>query len=352
MIHIVKECYPRCWALRIDAPSYVLDKFSTSSQESSVLERLALHSSNHGGSFDGEVQLGTARPTQVSISELDVDCVRILWDRVTKVELEYINYDDLLKVLQAAPGIEDGTFTNVGLPAEAFDGPDNPIVGASMQRFVFTTVGPEDPLADQLLEHITLPAIKDFTFCDEGNFLSAGNFIPFLQRSRCSLTRLVLCCMYFEDCQDLISILKEIPSLKDFNLQPYDDGLLTPILRHLGHTSLVPATSQEAFLPRLEIFYYKMVSDFFGWGGFPEIFGHISDIDSPQRRPLRCLEVEIDPSQLSLTTDYCIPPPILQHFLQLKAAGIELRLPAPRTNEDLLQVSVDLYDVDFPPLNT
>ncbi|KAF8907841.1 hypothetical protein CPB84DRAFT_1959411 [Gymnopilus junonius] len=345
LINLVKQIYNRCRFLSINVPFFLLPQFSSDSQDTSVLQTLSLRLSDYAGFFTDKFSLASPshRPVDVSISYISIDSVHIRWDNVANIELEYLDYGDCLRSLEYAPRLEEAVFRDVVPPDEGFKRPHEPIVCQCLQKLVFTNGGIRGRLGNLLFNHVTLPCVKTLSFGDTA-YIPAEDFLPFVKRSMCSLSELSLGDVYFGDCEDLISILKEVPLLQTLHLEPYDSHVLMPLFHHLGKTSMIPSSSDEAFLPFLQCLNYMMYG-FCNWEGFPDIFGNISTINSGHRRPLRRLVVLIEGAGSPISFDCHIPPPVLYKLLALKRSGIDLQLP--RTEgDDLLQASVMFYDLD------
>ncbi|PPQ96184.1 hypothetical protein CVT26_004820 [Gymnopilus dilepis] len=349
VIDLIKEYFYRCYHLSIDLPHFLLDHFSDAfpgdHQSTSILKTLRIGRIQNTGHFTGSLSLGSRehRPQNVLMDKISFDSVLISWNNVRKVEVHDVCFYDVFRILQQAPQIEECEFQGVG--SQEQEPTFLPITCTYAQSFTLAMDEShiDGHARDRFFRNVTLPAVKALTL--EGNSfeLSSDTLVAFLKRSRASLSKLVLRDMYFWDAS-LIRLLDDLTSLEELYLRTEQDDPLTGFLDHLSETSLVPSTSKNAFLPRLNFLHYSMV-EFSGWEGFPDIFGCDSDIGLSEQRPLRHLQVLFRYNEHgdAYDSDYRIPPRILPKFLRLKELGIDLRLESP-SGEDLLQLSIDLDD--------
>ncbi|KAF9558273.1 hypothetical protein CPC08DRAFT_709718 [Agrocybe pediades] len=143
-----------------------------------------------------------------------------------------------------------------------------------------------DGRPSRILDLLTAPRLQEFHYKsskDAGMLLES-----FLERSRCSLTRLELRTKSFATTESLISFLDLTPSLKDLTINlstdryDFDMTIEYSLPRHLE--------SNRAFLPTLESLTFNG-GCYFPWALVPNVFGPPSDFKNPNRRPLKSLTV-------------------------------------------------------------
>ncbi|KAJ7154375.1 hypothetical protein C8R43DRAFT_923043 [Mycena crocata] len=137
--------------------------------------------------------------------------INIAWDQITVYRGRY-RAENHLQILQAAPNLRECSLGCV-LPwlDEPEAPPTTPISLLHLRRLYLDeyTLDKDDP---GLLRHLTAPMLKDLLFHPRDG-LQGNSLLPFIQRSACTLTKLVLNYRWPGKSSDLIDVIQALPTL-------------------------------------------------------------------------------------------------------------------------------------------
>lgn len=118
-------------------------------------------------------------------------------------------------------------------------------------------------------------------------------------------------------------------------------------------TMATDADSTERILPRLENleFTKSMPGSFFDWGRLPDLFGHISQLNDPNRRPLNRLQVSwpLPRGQLitldTIPEEYLFQERDLRRLHDLQEAGVAFDFRDPFFKFDIMKISMNRHRI-------
>jgi hypothetical protein len=177
------------------------------------------------------------------------------------------------------------------------------------------------------------------------DILPSAALIPFLQRSSCQLRELYSKAALLEDVH-LISLLRTTPSIVYLHLSPGKRADYSPndFFVLLGSTSTTSPDAFEhndegTFLPNLRSIEYFPSRKVFDWTFVPDIFGPLSEMENPQRRPLQSLGLSFHRYPNDMPYPF-IDQDTLLRLDELEDAGISLRFTDKTDGKDLIELSV------------
>ena len=333
VIKLVNEYAHRWQDLQLRIPGGLLQKIRSDPQGRSILHNLLIVCRERRPHYAFHPQYARLRPTVVHI-QYRFRLVDIEWDNVTRVEVGF-PIDECLEMLRRAPRIIDCKLIDIFVdPSPTYPFPDHRIVHRNLKSLSVSVFGLGS--APLLFQHISFPSLCELRYDCLGTIEDDEEFLAFLA---CSSSYLHILYLEASEVQDsaLMRILQTTKALTDLDLRSY-----TPVHDHLfqllADSSLAAADNNSTpFLPGLRCFKYRCHSilskDF-----LPKIFGPLSEIGNPHRRPL---------SKFSLTYSPCLHGPdfepnidenVVLQILELQHRGMQLEVSC--GEEDMLKASL------------
>jgi len=242
LVDIANGCSDRWRSLLVDVPELVYSYIVGNGEATSILEGLKFGSA-HNRRFSARFSLTEAlpTPTRLVLCTMPLRSVDIGWSNLTCARINHLYVNECLVLLQQACRLT--TFSLDGLLQgrdELLPAP-SPTIHHTLRHFdVFELV--EKQSAQQLLDFISLPALKNLAY--DSDFNSLDNVSAFLHRSGCRLTSLLL---KVDDPDHFsgLALSSDLQSLEGFIYHGHMDGLL--------HYLNKPPNEQDGsiFLPKL-----------------------------------------------------------------------------------------------------
>jgi hypothetical protein len=159
-------------------------------------------------------------------------------------------------------------------------------------------------------------------------------FLGFLASSSSYLHILYLEASQTQD-SALVRILQTTKALTDLDLRSYSP-VHNDLFRLLADSSSVADNDNTSFLPGLRSFKYRCFASRF-WNFLPKIFGPLSEIGNPHRRPLSKFSLTYSPP----LRDRNIDENVVLQILELQHRGIQLEVSC--AGQDMLKASLKAH---------
>ncbi|PPQ96712.1 hypothetical protein CVT26_010263 [Gymnopilus dilepis] len=338
LISIINRFSTRWQSLDVEMINVYFTILCEDSQPGNILRTLRLNNpSNNFATPPAEFQMPgpKPRPEDVSLTYLDLKRVHIEWDNVTRAELIWCQVDDALEILRRAPRLQTCTVLISGVPRLAlhFPIPSEPVVHDQITDLTckFAHVANFDDCVVTFFEKTSLPRLERFAYVhrqasakwDRPEF-PAWAILSFFKRSSSLLRELVIARCLIDDNQ-LVPILRELPSLHILDLSPaYTDSYVPDDLFSLLARTAVPTKGREIFLPELQ--------------HVLEIFGPLSAIGQSGTRPLKAVHIRV-PRKDNPSFSF-IGESEIHDIVSVLEKGLDLQILDKDTNADLVQASV------------
>ena len=323
VIKLINE-YAHCWHdLQLRIPDSLLQEFRSDPQGRSILRKLLIVCDKDQPHYAFRPQHARLCPTVVRIQHR-FHLVDIEWNNVTQVEVNNFSVDECLEMFRRAPRITDCMLTCIYVdPSPAYPFPGHRIVHPNLKSFSVSVINGFGS-APLLFRHISFPSLCELRYDSLSAIEHDEEFLAFLACSSSYLHILYLEASQMQD-SAVMRILQATKALTDLYLRSYTT-VHNHLFQLLADSSLATADNdRNPFLPGLRCFQYRCHSilsrDF-----LPKIFGPLSEIGNPNRRPL---------SKFSLTYSPCLRGPdfepnidenaVLQ-ILELQHRGMQLEV--------------------------
>ncbi|KAF8879884.1 hypothetical protein CPB84DRAFT_1751542 [Gymnopilus junonius] len=279
----------------------------------------------------------TSRPVNVLLTWVRLKSVEIQWDSITWVEVEGgIYMDECLELLKNSPKLKHYHVIVHRLINDLTI--DWPVMG-TMPIF---------------LNKVGFPSLKRLVIKGGRGDNAAEELASFFKRSPCPVEVLVLDdTLYTSD--DIISVLMQVPSviqlelLMDDDEAPPEDVNLSPegFFKFLARTSIIKDGSLPTFLPNLRIVWFEALQAF-SWDLFPHVFGPLSELHNPLRRPLESFHLSF---YADIPDDhyYIIDKEPALDLLAIRKAGLDFVV-EPEANDGFLFRSLDYHGIPYDDL--
>lgn len=126
----------------------------------------------------------------VEISEINFEQLTIPWTKVVKVKTNFVELNDCLRILCAAPNVDYCAFEGILNSG----GPETPItepIFLPRLNLLHLDFGEVNSSGDRITPSITAPDLKILEYVTQhGDSFPAQNFVSFIERSQCNLTDL------------------------------------------------------------------------------------------------------------------------------------------------------------------
>ena len=204
----------------------------------------------------------------------------------------------------------------------------------------------EDEGANLFFSHVQLPSLKQLTLDWDMSRINIGNFTSLLERSSPPLQDLTVVEPDIDE-EDLFQLLKAVPTITTLSLTlGLAWGFLPDdLFQILADSSLIsPDEGHQNFLPKLEVFKYIGYPNY-PWALLPNLFGPISELRHPCRRPLSTLQIHCltsEEDELLFITDRDVVSQI-QDFMD-KGMKVEIKdVGCLDCDRDILGPSIELH---------
>ncbi|KDR86017.1 hypothetical protein GALMADRAFT_150356 [Galerina marginata CBS 339.88] len=345
-IKLVNQYSSRWYQLRLNVPTSLLLQFCGDSTSHSTLHTLHIHPDDRPQSHSiRRFSLNNVKPSpaNVFISSLSFSAVDIEWNNVTQVEFGGLQLDECFELLKRAPKLVCCKFHNSLMSQsdqERFPVPEYTITHHQIRVFNLSYPFDSD-VVSFLCDKVCFPALVDLS-CEMPCFLPTESLVAFFKRSSCLIEDLFLYDALFHDDDNLIDLLRAIPSLQRLKIVPNMWGDYSPdhLFDLLARTSIAN-NDDGTFLPKLQSFSYSMEQPGIGWNHLPNIFGPLWELDNPRRRPLNSVHIRLDRDEENREPLKYIEKDILLHLLSILEAGLDLTITYLEEDRDFIKASVE-----------
>ncbi|KDR86018.1 hypothetical protein GALMADRAFT_235209 [Galerina marginata CBS 339.88] len=348
-IKLVNQYSSRWYQLRLTVPSSLLFLFCGDSTSDSTLRTLQIFPSdwNEARSI-GHFSLNNVKPSpaNVFISAFAFNSVDIEWNHVTQVELGNLQLDECFELLKRAPKLNRCKFHNFSrsLPGEEqFPVPEYTIIHHQIRIFDLTYPADSD-VVSFFCDKVRFPALVVLS-CAFECFLPTESLVSFFKRSSCLIEQLSLDSVLFDDDDDIIVLLRAIPSLRRLELQPHIWSDYSPdhLFELLASTSIAD-DDEDTFLPGLRSFSYYEEQQDIRWNHVPKIYGPLCELDNPRRRPLNSVQIHLDRDEEREEPLKYIDKDVLPQLFSILEAGLDLTIGYPDEDLDLIKASMKYHE--------
>ncbi|KDR85888.1 hypothetical protein GALMADRAFT_235025 [Galerina marginata CBS 339.88] len=345
LIELINLHCDRWRQLSLSIPSTFFSLFCRESSSLSMLHTLRLECcSGSRGRFN--IQNMKPGPEFISLTDFRVKAINVEWDNVREVELKTCQLQDCFELLKQATRLTHCTFHGVW-----HDEPGSSLLPVNYvlhPQLKVLSISCRDKILDPFFSKVTFPSLDVLSF---DNYIGRdpspiGSLISFFDRSNSRLTELHITEVDAKD--DLVSLLEALPSLLKLEIvRKYGNYSPDDLLKCLAETSITSGSHENGtkmpFLPELEVFRYWTGSAF-SFELIPGIFGPLSELHNPRRRPLNVLHIHLDHDMEDPNT--YIDEEILPSILDIVEAGLNLKIvcrdsPKP----DLIKASMEYHDM-------
>ncbi|KAF8882153.1 hypothetical protein CPB84DRAFT_1965417 [Gymnopilus junonius] len=340
LVKIFDKYSARWYALEVIlGASSFLQKLQLDQSQPSILPKIRLEGGSNDAPLREQVEiLQTACPDDVYLKDVRLKPLRIGWKHVTQAVIYGFQVDEFLELLRLATRLQFLDIRRTSVSERHRQKLNIPVdfVKHEQLRILnihFVDNGARDAL---FLSKINLPSLKYLCY-NSDKFVVPTELKNLLIRCACPLQTLALAC-HFNGEDEITPVLEVIPTLRHLELKPYhgSDYLSNNIFPLLFRTCLQSPNNPEqvAFLPNPEFLNCYSGSPI-SWRATSKIFGRISELGVPYRRPLRTVQIgfqceasgfchaTLDLSQKS--QNYLVDKEIIPQILSLKKAGLNIQ---------------------------
>ncbi|KAF8882901.1 hypothetical protein CPB84DRAFT_1750782 [Gymnopilus junonius] len=287
LCELVNQHSNRWQMLDISVPGSLFPRFRGTWDEHSLLQSLRLSNTDQAlGEENFDVHDLKPSPTQLVLDYVSLNVVEIEWNALTHITVAGIAPADCLWVMVHCPYLR---FCKFKIETKVPVGNGDVIVHDQLRQLMLDI---EDPSAVYFFRSIGFPSLESLELHCSRLFPANHISVMFTNSSPRPLKKFAIRAMDMEQ-DKLISILQTLPSLQHLEINVIKDKAPSPdaLLRLLGATSITNFPSQNVpdFLPALRYFAYHRPNSSTGyvWSLVPQIFGRLSDLEDPRRRPLK-----------------------------------------------------------------
>jgi len=337
IIKLINEYAHRWQDLQLKIPAGLLQGFRSDPQGRSVLRNLTIVCRGQRAPYSFRPQHARLRPSVVHIEHW-FRLVDIEWNNVTQVEVDF-PVDECLEMLRRAPKVMDCKLIDIFVdPFPTYPFPVHRIVHPNLKSLSVSVSEPESP--PLLFHHISFPSLCELRYDWSGAIERNEEFLAFLACSSSYLHILHLDVLEMQD-SALMPILQTTRALTDLDLRTHS-SVHDNFFQLLADSSLAGADNDSTpFLPRLRCFKYRCFST--GSRDFlPKLFGPLSEIGNPHRRPLSKISLILSPSLRGSDVEKPnIDETVALQILELQHRGMQLEVSY--GEEDVLEASLKAH---------
>ena len=254
-------------------------------------------------------------PTVVKLSRVPFPLIGISWSRVTRVQALGFSLDECIELLRRAPLLAHCMFLEVRHDQQKYPLLNGNIIHTGLNLLQVQLDG---SILNTFLRHLSFPSLLELSL---GDSPITDELLSFIERSPV-LKTLNLIGPIFEHGSELIRVLSTTPALTHLFILLYTSSPLPihHLFTHLAESWLVEDASEQ-FLPKLQSLHYTGYSSN-PWDDLSTVFGPISEITNPRRRPFnqlrfKCLDAAVEDDEHDANMMRLVP---------LKDAGIDLKI--------------------------
>ncbi|PPR01458.1 hypothetical protein CVT26_015093 [Gymnopilus dilepis] len=298
LIDLVNENSYRWFSLDLTLPSKLLAFVDSSSCTSSILHELSI--STVMEDVASVRSLFQVKPKIVRLFRTHLNPLSLNWTNVTSVSAFPLAADDVLHILQNAPGLCECAFPSItsAIGATITEGHTDYVVHTMVESL---QVSFDSPGCEEfLLRNVTLPGLKHLVIgIEETERRTAGHLSTFIIRSHADLESFTVRAPSSEDIIRLAALMPNLQALQLLIDSPGSDDQLhdfyDSLSRHLKGDetpveSEVDSSSAQPLLPILKTFSWSGNGSF-PWGAILDLLCPLSQSDDGHRRPLESVEV-------------------------------------------------------------
>ncbi|PPQ69994.1 hypothetical protein CVT26_013282 [Gymnopilus dilepis] len=309
--------------------------FKAATARISILRTLSIHGIRDT-EFDDQLCVfqGGLRPDKVILHGLSVKNVDINWETVTSLCLCGRTTLQCIEILSQAPNLQELALDLGGVPWGAMPSLSTKAIEHRQIRDL--------RIKQYDYESLNI-ALGDSVFPGLLNLTVTGCLIleplsSFLCRS-CRQLQFFSMNAPVDSIDQLLTLLELTPSITRLELQPMTHLRCLPdvLFQKLAVTA-IPHTSPDGssnipFLPNLRHLTYNAEHlyvpwnqhQFINWGAIPPVFGALSELTNPRRRPLQTLEIYFKRGDDDRQTFY-VEEQHMSSFTRILDAGLDLKL--------------------------
>ena len=343
LINILNSCSGRWKSLTLRLPFSILRRLSGNADSGSILRSLKLISANHGtneGVGFGIANLG-ARPAYVYLSAISSRAVSLNWGNVTQVELDDLSVDDILELLRIAPRLLICTVSYVDDPAV----PTATDITAHQSLRELNIIGPVLDDVGSFFNRLNLPYLEKLSLDMDDGAIPYSSLLTMFSRSSPPLKEFIVTNTEL-DYDEIIDLCETLPYLERLDLHNrlesahYQGSFLVVLAETCLTCDVEGETDPEElnFLPNLKYLRYDVVDEEFDWSLVPAVFGDLSDLDNPRRRPLKSLYMQYEADDNDDGAPYTpLDQEDIPSLLAVVDAGIDLKIVLREGEHDLIE---------------
>ncbi|PPQ70568.1 hypothetical protein CVT26_013184 [Gymnopilus dilepis] len=333
-----------------DARDVHLPFFKASSSAKPTLRTLTIT-----GDFDSEderkfsVFENQVKPEVVVLKGLSIQAVNVSWERVTSLSLYGRETIECVDVLGSAPNLQVLALDLSMVPWHTIRSVARPIKHSKVRDLKITEQYYEG--FNAVLGSAVFPGLINLTTT---NCLAIEPLASFLRRSGCRLKSLAVNASLFA-AEELIPLLELTPDITLLELQPEIGayGMPDVLFQRLAKTAIFPSsensTDDKRFLPNLRHLIYNAAhlhcswdrNRFMNWDAIVPVFGPLSELANPRRRPLQTLEMYFKQGGVG-HGPYFLEEERIYSFLDVLDAGLDLRMKYIEDGADVLTAAQEI----------
>ncbi|PPQ70569.1 hypothetical protein CVT26_013185 [Gymnopilus dilepis] len=293
-------------------------------------------------------------PQRLSLNGLPFTSINMPWEQLTSLQLSGRSTLECLEVLTRAPNLRELAVSLISI-----DWDRTPVMSRTIEhhklRDLYIDMANDDGL-DVLFGAAVFPGLVHLTVT---GCVVVDSLVAFLGRCSCQLDCIsIIDTPMFGD-SDIITILEATPSITKLELHPESpaDSLPDVLFHRLAETAIQSssATSDNPFLPNLRHLAYHaehMLNPWLrcnkkdmDWTSIASVFGPLSELETPHRRPLQTLEMQfirgdyLHPATAEyefMRRPFSLSEEHISAFLDILKAGLNLNLTYVEDQSDVI----------------
>ena len=296
LISFLNENAHRWQSLVLDLPVSTFSCLRGDPQGRSILKTLKFVPLVHPEAPSGVVRWTSCsnnfdhKPTVVDVAWMPFPFIGINWVNVTQAKVSGFSMDQVFELLRSAPSMIQCSVFSISANENHYPVPRYPIPSKFISHpnleylHLHLRVGETLPLS-----RLSLPPLSVLTLGWHG-VLNAQDFISLIERSSPPLRVLTIANPTIR-AGDFLQLLQAVPTITTLQLKMGKDYDTKALFRILSDSALVRSDEgHRQLLPKLEAFEYIGFQNF-PWSAVPKLFGPISELGHPGRRPLSRLHI-------------------------------------------------------------
>jgi hypothetical protein len=346
LISLLNEYAHRCQDLVLDLPINVFLHLEGDPQGRSILKTLKFVPLVLRGAPPQAIRGAFCsnnfyhKPTLVDISLLPFSSIGINWSNVTQVKVGNFSVDQVFELLRAAPSMIQCSVFSVSANEDRYPIPGTFISHPNLE-YLHLRVKFEG--ANLLFSHLSLPSLG-VLILEWCGVLNTRNFISLIERSSPPLRTLSIADPTLNT-GNLFQLLEAVPTITTLQLKLSRGHNTKALFQVLTDSSLISSDEgRRQPLPKLEVFEYSLFRKC-PWSAIPKLFGPISELDHPRRRPLSRLYIRChirDSDELLITDRETVSQ--IQDLMD-KGMKVEIvNVGSSVYDRDILRMSIELHD--------